>query len=427
MMGELSYFLGLQVKQTEEGTFISQSKYTRNLLKKFGMQDSSTASTPMATVTKLDKDTGESVDNTNYRGMIGSLLYLTASRPDIMYVTCLCARFQADPREPHLIDVKRIFKYLKGIADLGLWYPRESDFKLIGNPVQHSMTKHISIKYHFIRKHVMKGTMELYFVPTDQQLPDIFTKPLCEATFARLWGPLADIEASVALQALHLLSGVAVGVRLFDTLIALLPKSKPILGIIDRPILRKRWVGVQGRPTTVDGLHIQTRSCEWLSQETLSNFRLPNSLLLRYASSPLHFNDDEREAFDHVTKKNLPNERTRGILNEEKNVTEAILDELPRRTKCTILSGLMQHFLLLPIEMAPKDVIFNGAKFVPNNYMAILSKDDAPSDLHFIQDFLARSEIMYALTQPQALSGTQILEFWRTAVYDDGSEDGSPC
>ena len=81
---------------------------------------------------KLDKDTGTSVDITNYRGMIGSLLYLTASRPDIMYATCLCARFQVDPREPHLIVVKRIFKYLKGTADLGLWYPRESDFKLIG-------------------------------------------------------------------------------------------------------------------------------------------------------------------------------------------------------------------------------------------------------------------------------------------------------
>jgi len=86
----------------------------------------------MATATKLDKDTGSSVDITNYRGMIGSLLYLTASRPDIMYATCLCARFQADPREPHLIAVKRIFKYLKGTTDLGLWYPRESDFKLIG-------------------------------------------------------------------------------------------------------------------------------------------------------------------------------------------------------------------------------------------------------------------------------------------------------
>ncbi|KAL8100574.1 hypothetical protein AgCh_032722 [Apium graveolens] len=110
----------------------------------------------MAIVIKLDKDTGISVDITNYRGMIGSLLYLTASRPDIMYATCLCARFQADPREPHLTAVKRILKYLKGTADLGLWYPRESDFKLIGNPVQHSMTKHISIRYHFIREHVME-------------------------------------------------------------------------------------------------------------------------------------------------------------------------------------------------------------------------------------------------------------------------------
>ena len=96
------------------------------------MQDSSTASTSMATATKLDKDVGASVDITNYRGMIGSLLYLTASRPDIMHATYLCTRFQADPREPHLIAVKRIFKYLKGTADLGLWYPRESYFKLIG-------------------------------------------------------------------------------------------------------------------------------------------------------------------------------------------------------------------------------------------------------------------------------------------------------
>ncbi|KAL8115181.1 hypothetical protein AgCh_021856 [Apium graveolens] len=196
MMGELSYFLGLQVKKNEEGTFICQTKYTRNLLKKFGMQDCSSASTPMATATKLDKDTGKSVDITDYRGMIGSLLYLTASRPDIMYATCLCARFQADPREPHLTAVKRIFKYLKGTAALGLWYPRESDFKLIGNPVQHSMTKHISIRYHFIREHVDEGTVELHFVPTDQQLADIFTKPLCEATFTRLVNEFGMVSGS---------------------------------------------------------------------------------------------------------------------------------------------------------------------------------------------------------------------------------------
>ncbi|KAL8118401.1 hypothetical protein AgCh_016070 [Apium graveolens] len=154
------------------------------------------ASIPMDTATKLDKDTGKSVDITDYRGMIGSLLYLTASRPDIMYATCLCARFQADPREPHLTAVKRIFKYLKGTAAQGLWYPRESDFKLIGNPVQHSMTKHISIRYHFIREHVDEGTVELHFVPTDQQLADIFTKPLCEATFTRLVIELGMVSGS---------------------------------------------------------------------------------------------------------------------------------------------------------------------------------------------------------------------------------------
>ena len=81
----------------------------------------------MATTTKLDPDTkGNSVDHHSYRGMIVSLLYLTSSRPDIMFSTCLCARFQADPKESHLIVVKRIFRYVKGLPDLGSWYPRDS-------------------------------------------------------------------------------------------------------------------------------------------------------------------------------------------------------------------------------------------------------------------------------------------------------------
>ena len=85
------------------------------------MEDSSPAKTPMATAKKLDQDeSGKKVDITHYRGMIGSLLYLTASRPDIMFATCLCARFQADPKESHLIAVKRIFRYLKGTPNLGI-------------------------------------------------------------------------------------------------------------------------------------------------------------------------------------------------------------------------------------------------------------------------------------------------------------------
>ena len=109
MMGELTYFLGLQVSQRNDGIFICQSKYLRDILKKYGLEDASTAKTPMATATKLDQDDpGKGIDITSYRGMIGSLLYLTASRPDIMFATCLCARFQANPKESHLIAVKRI-------------------------------------------------------------------------------------------------------------------------------------------------------------------------------------------------------------------------------------------------------------------------------------------------------------------------------
>ena len=133
MMGEATYFIGLKVKQVKDGIFISQIKYIYDLLKKFDLTDCSSTRPPMATATKLEVNTKEAkVDISNYRGMVGSLLYLHASRPNIMFATCLCARFQADPRESHLIDTKRIFIYLKGTPNLGNWYPRESGFDLIG-------------------------------------------------------------------------------------------------------------------------------------------------------------------------------------------------------------------------------------------------------------------------------------------------------
>ena len=133
MMGELTYFLGLQIKQSSDGIFISQGKYINDLLNKFGYNNCGTMKTPMSSSTVLSADEdGKSVNSTAYRGMIGSLLYLTASRPDIMFSTCLCARYQANPKESHLSAVKRIFKYLKGTPNLGLWYPINSGFDLIG-------------------------------------------------------------------------------------------------------------------------------------------------------------------------------------------------------------------------------------------------------------------------------------------------------
>ncbi|WVZ97487.1 hypothetical protein U9M48_043017 [Paspalum notatum var. saurae] len=280
MIGELTFFLGFQIKQLRERTFIYQEKYTRDLLKRFKMDDCKPIETPMATNIKLDPDeSGIKVDQTLYRSMIGSLLYLCASRPDIMFSVCLCARFQADPKESHLTAVKRILRYLKHTPSIGLWYPKgasfellatrirtlpdavlsvrvprglllarvlarfvkqncvslstaeaeyiaagstcaqllymkqtlkdyevelsripllcdnESAVKLTNNPVQHSRTKHIDIRHHFIRDHVAKGDILLRNVGTKEQLADIFTKPLDESNFCRLCGELNVLDA----------------------------------------------------------------------------------------------------------------------------------------------------------------------------------------------------------------------------------------
>jgi len=133
MMGELSFFLGLQVKQSREGIFVCQSKYCKDILKKFEMEACKVAATPMSTNCYLGADEARpEVNQTMYRGLIGSLLYLTASRPDIMFVGFLCARFQSCPKESHLKAAKRIMKYLKGTISMGLWYPSHSPIHLVG-------------------------------------------------------------------------------------------------------------------------------------------------------------------------------------------------------------------------------------------------------------------------------------------------------
>nr|GEY48071.1 copia protein [Tanacetum cinerariifolium] len=202
------------------------------------MESCDPVGTPIEIKDKLDLDqNGTPVDATKYHSMIGALMYLTSSRPDIVHATCLCARYQAKPTEKHLKEVKRIFHYLRGTINTCLWYTKDSGFELIGfldadyagckdtfkstsggaqflgeklvswsskkqdctalstakaeyvslfacsiaiscNLVQHSRTKHIAVRYHFIKEHVEKGTIKLYFVTTDYQLADIFTKAL---------------------------------------------------------------------------------------------------------------------------------------------------------------------------------------------------------------------------------------------------------
>jgi hypothetical protein len=282
MMGKLQFFLGLQIKQSKEGTFVHQAKYTKDIVRKFKMEDSKAMAMPMSTTTALDADEeGEHVDQKEYRSMIGSLLYLTATRPDIQFSVCLCAHFQASPRTSHWQAVKRIFRYLRHTPDFGLWYSASSSLALHGfsdadfagcrldrkstsgtclflgsslvswsfrkqssvsqstteaeyfvvasycsqllwitytmsdfceeythvplecdstsvisvakNPVLHSKTKHIEVRYHFLRDNVEKGKITLIHVPTHDQLADIFTKPLDQATFTRLRGGLVFV------------------------------------------------------------------------------------------------------------------------------------------------------------------------------------------------------------------------------------------
>jgi hypothetical protein len=279
LVGELTYFLGLQVKQMEDSIFLSQSKYAKNIVKKFGMENASHKRTPAPTHLKLSKDEkGTNVDQSLYRSMIGSLLYLTASRPDIAFAVGVCARYQADPKVSHINQVKRILKYVNGTCDYGLLYSHGCDPILSGycdadwagsaddrkstsggcfflgnnliswfskkqncvslstaeaeyiaagsscsqlvwmkqmlteynvtqdvmtlycdnlsainiskNPIQHSRTKHIDIRHHFIRDLVEDKVIALEHVATELQLADIFTKALDANQFENLRGKL---------------------------------------------------------------------------------------------------------------------------------------------------------------------------------------------------------------------------------------------
>ena len=126
MVGELTFFLGLQVKQKKEGIFISQEKYVRNIVKKFGLDSKKHASNPMSSSTKLNVDSSRvEVSPTLYRSIIESLLYLTASRPNVAFSMGVCARYQVAPKESHLTAVKRIIRYINGAPNYRLWYLKD--------------------------------------------------------------------------------------------------------------------------------------------------------------------------------------------------------------------------------------------------------------------------------------------------------------
>ncbi|GKB16007.1 retrovirus-related pol polyprotein from transposon TNT 1-94 [Tanacetum coccineum] len=232
MMGQMSFFLGLQVSQNPEGIFINQSKFALEILKKFGIDSCDPIDTPMVDRLKLDEDPLViPVDHTRFRSTVGSLMYLTASRPDLVFAVCMCARYQASPTKKHLEALKQVFRYLRGTINWGLWYPKDTAIALtayvnadhagcqdtrrstsgsaqfLGDKLvswsskKQKITAISTTEAEYIAmsgccaqilwmrsqltnyEQVEKGMVELYFVMMDYQLADIFTKALPRERF----------------------------------------------------------------------------------------------------------------------------------------------------------------------------------------------------------------------------------------------------
>jgi Reverse transcriptase (RNA-dependent DNA polymerase)/gag-polypeptide of LTR copia-type/Integrase core domain/GAG-pre-integrase domain len=272
-LGLLHYFLGIGVCQADTSIFINQKKYAENILIKFKMQDSKPVATPLMSNERLKSEDGaKKADSTLYRSLVGSLLYLSATRPDIMFTASLLSRYMNSPSQINLAAAMRVLRYIKGTKEYGLWYKPVKDSNLIGytdsdwagclddmkstsgyafslgsgictwstkkqtivalssaeaeyvaaaravaqaawlkriiedigekqeeptiifcdsksaiaiseNPISHERTKHIAIKYHYIREALQNQEVQLKFCPTQEQLADIFTKALTKEKF----------------------------------------------------------------------------------------------------------------------------------------------------------------------------------------------------------------------------------------------------
>lgn len=275
-LGKMRYFLGIEVIQKADGIFICQRKYAAELIERFGMQNYNFVCNPIVPGQKVGRDeAGVKVDSTLYKQMVGSLMYLTATRPDLMFVVSLISRFMANPTELHFGTAKRIMRYVKGTLEFGIWYQREGKSELLGytdsdyagdvddsrstsgyvflmsggavawssrkqpivtlstteaeyvaaatcacqaiwmkrilkeigheqdeemvlfcdntstiklskNVVMHGKSKHIRVRYHFLRELANEGVVKLVYCSTEEQLTDIMTKPLKMASFQRI-------------------------------------------------------------------------------------------------------------------------------------------------------------------------------------------------------------------------------------------------
>ncbi|GJT22033.1 putative ribonuclease H-like domain-containing protein [Tanacetum coccineum] len=468
-MGELTFFLGLQVKQKEDGIFISQDKYVADILRKFGFTYVRTASTPMDTENPLLKDSdGDDVDVHLYRSMIGSLMYLTSSMPDIMFAVCACARFQVTPKVSHSHAVKRIFRYLKGQPKLGLWYPRDSPFDLVAysdsdyagasldrksttggcqflgcrliswqckkqtvvatssteaeyvaaascygqvlwiqnqmldygynfmhtminidnnsticivkNPVSHTKTKHIEIRYHFIRDCNDKKLIQVVKIHTDNNFADLLTKAL----------DVGRISTDKQIEYLMLNASPLKHVkRGRDTKIP--QSSGPPVKVGDEAVHKELGDRMERAATTASSLEAEQDS----------------DAQTRFEAASKQSNDPP-----------LSRVNTLGSGEDKFPSLNIAVAKFPPTTSSIGWTNWRIHDL----SINSKD--FFKIKFCDkHNMVAYLEKTEGSEGFHQIINFLIASHINYALTKSPTNYASLIEQFWQTAALST-IEDG---
>ncbi|XP_047260365.1 uncharacterized mitochondrial protein AtMg00810-like [Capsicum annuum] len=249
ILGQIGYFLGLEVEKSDRGYFVSHKSCAESLLECFIIRESKEKATPMELNLKLKKDEGEALkDVIKFRQLVGSLIYLTITRPTISYFVGVVSQFMQNPTTSHLNVAKRILRYVKGSLSHGLWYKRcdtfllsgftdancagdthdrrstlgycfstgstvvswcsnvqikcdnESAIKLVSNPVFHARTKHVEIRHHFVHEKVLSEEIELTTVRTNSQVVDIFTKALEKSKFQYFRDALGVVHCELALR-----------------------------------------------------------------------------------------------------------------------------------------------------------------------------------------------------------------------------------
>ncbi|GJT61331.1 putative ribonuclease H-like domain-containing protein [Tanacetum coccineum] len=401
-MGELTFFLGLQVKQKADGIFISQDKYVAEILKKFDFANVKTASTPIETQKPLVKDEEASdVDVHLYRSMIGSLMYLTASRPDIMFAVCACSRFQVTPKSSHLSAVKRIFRYLKGKPKLGLWYPRVSSFDL------ESYSDSDYAGANLDRKSTTGGCQFLgrRLISWQCKKQTIVATSTTEAEYVA--------AASCCGQVLWIQNQMLdYGFNFMNTKIYI--DNESTICIVKNPVYHSKTKHIAIRHHFIRDAY-EKKLIQVLKIHTDDNVADLLTKAFDVSRGLIEFRESLRRVTDGTEALLIP---TLFILWLDKVSTDSA-KLVPLGKVCTAIETLKKNTakalisLLTTITLSTTMAVLDSCP--KYNMIAYLEKSEGNAEFHEIIDFLTRSSIHHALTISPVVSTTFVEQFWTSA------------